>query len=68
MLKCMLAVCSLVCSFQWVVSCLFAGHMSDALLDVLGRLNAIPVLADALKGSGKEKVTRIILAALRVRN
>ncbi|XP_065193460.1 V-type proton ATPase subunit H-like [Sycon ciliatum] len=48
-----------------LIFCLWLMAYSSTVATAVIELNAIPVLADALKGSGKEKVTRIILAALR---
>ena len=38
------------------------------VVDSLSRNNVIPVLADILRNSQKEKVTRIIIATYRVRD
>ena len=64
------AVLSNKCGFQLqyqMIFCVWLLAFSPQLCEQLRRYNVVPALSDILQESVKEKVTRIILAALRVR-
>lgn len=57
------------CGFQLqyqMIFCVWLLAFSPQLCEQLRRYNVVPALSDILQESVKEKVTRIILAALRV--
>lgn len=58
------------CGFQLqyqMIFCVWLLAFSPQLCEQLRRYNVVPALSDILQESVKEKVTRIILAAFRVR-
>lgn len=64
------AVLSNKCGFQLqyqMIFCVWLLAFSPQLCEQLRRYNVVPALSDILQESVKEKVTRIILAAFRVR-
>ncbi|XP_056276660.1 V-type proton ATPase subunit H isoform X1 [Pseudoliparis swirei] len=66
--NCITAVLSNKCGFQLqyqMVFCVWLLAFSPQLCEQLRRYNVVPALSDILQESVKEKVTRIILAALR---
>ncbi|KAI4809012.1 hypothetical protein KUCAC02_017928, partial [Chaenocephalus aceratus] len=66
--NCITAVLSNKCGFQLqyqMIFCVWLLAFSPQLCEQLRRYNVVPALSDILQESVKEKVTRIILAALR---
>ncbi|XP_010789727.1 V-type proton ATPase subunit H isoform X2 [Notothenia coriiceps] len=66
--NCITAVLSNKCGFQLqyqMIFCVWLLAFSPQLCEQLRRYNVVPAMSDILQESVKEKVTRIILAALR---
>lgn len=51
-----------------LIFCLWVLTFNPLLAEKMNKFNVIPILADILSDSAKEKVTRIILAVFTVRN